>query len=198
METELEAKFLDIEPDVLRAQLAKQGAALVYAQRMMKRKNFDYPDKRLEKIGGWIRLRDEGDKITLAYKRVIDRTLEGTKEICVNVNDFDKATNLLIAIGLDQKSYQETKREKWIYNDVEITIDTWPWIPTFVEFEGFTEEKLRNAVDAFGFDWSKALHGSVETAYIKYYDVSEEEINSWETITFIPIPDWLEIRRKIS
>ena len=198
METELEAKFLDIEPDVLRAQLAKQGAALVYAQRMMKRKNFDYPDKRLEKIGGWIRLRDEGDKITLAYKRVIDRTLEGTKEICVNVNDFDKATNLLIAIGLDQKSYQETKREKWIYNDVEITIDTWPWIPTFVEFEGSTEEKLRNAVDAFGFDWSNALHGSVEVAYQRSYDVSEEEIDSWETITFIPIPDWLKIRRKIS
>ena len=198
METELEAKFLDIEPDVLRAQLAKQGAALVYAQRMMKRKNFDYPDKRLEKIGGWIRLRDEGDKITLAYKRVIDRTLEGTKEICVNVNDFNLATSLLIAIGLDQKSYQETKREKWIYNDVEITIDTWPWIPTFVEFEGSTEEKLRNAVDAFGFDWSNALHGSVEVAYQRSYDVSEEEIDSWETITFIPIPDWLEIRRKIS
>ena len=198
METELEAKFLDIEPDVLRAQLAKQGAALVYAQRMVKRKNFDYPDKRLEKIGGWIRLRNEGDKITLAYKRVIDRTLEGTKEICVNVNDFDKATNLLIAIGLDQKSYQETKREKWLYNDVEITIDTWPWIPTFVEFEGSTEEKLRNAVDAFGFDWSNALHGSVEVAYQRSYDVSEEEIDSWETITFIPIPDWLEIRRKIS
>ena len=198
METELEAKFLNIEPDVLRAQLAKQGAALVYAERMMKRKNFDYPDKRLEKIGGWIRLRDEGDKITLAYKRVIDRTLEGTKEICVNVNDFDKATNLLIAIGLDQKSYQETKREKWLYNDVEITIDTWPWIPTFVEFEGSTEEKLRNAVDAFGFDWSEALHGSVEVAYQRSYDVSEEEIDSWETITFIPIPDWLEIRRKIS
>ena len=197
METELEAKFLNIEPDVLRAQLAKQGAALIYAQRMMKRKNFDYPDKRLEKIGGWIRLRDEGDKITLAYKRVIDRTLEGTKEICVNVNDFDKATNLLIAIGLDQKSYQETKREKWLYNDVEITIDTWPWIPTFVEFEGSTEEKLRNAVDAFGFDWSNALHGSVEVAYQRSYDVSEEEIDSWETITFIPIPDWLEIRRKI-
>ena len=199
METELEAKFLNIEPDVLRAKLAKQGAALIYTERMMKRKNFDYPDKRLEKIGGWIRLRDEGDKITLAYKRVIDRTLlEGTKEICVNVNDFDRATNLLIAIGLDQKSYQETKREKWLYNDVEITIDTWPWIPTFVEFEGSTEEKLRNAVDAFGFDWSEALHGSVEVAYQRSYDVSEEEIDSWETITFIPIPDWLEIRRKIS
>ena len=196
METELEAKFLDIEPDVLRAQLAKQGAALIYAERMMKRKNFDYPDKRLEKIGGWIRLRDEGDKITLAYKRVIDRTLEGTKEICVNVNDFDKATNLLIAIGLDQKSYQETKREKWIYNDVEITIDTWPWIPTFVELEGLSEESIREVAGKLNLDWTNAMHGSVETVYQMHYDFSEKEIDHWPMITFIDPPQWLLAKKK--
>ena len=41
-----------------------------------------------------------------------------------------------------------------------------------------------------------ALHGSVETAYQDLFDVTEDEIDSWEEITFIPVPDWLEIRRK--
>jgi len=32
-------------------------------------------------------------------------------------------------------SYQETRREKWMLDDAEVTIDTWPWIPTFIEIE---------------------------------------------------------------
>lgn len=196
METELEAKFLDINSDSLRMLLKKSGATLVYPERAMRRKNFDYPDQRLEKIGGWIRVRDEGDKITFSYKRVIDRTLEGTKEISVNVSDFEVTCNLLLAIGLDCKSYQETKREKWFLDNVEVTIDTWPWIPTYVEIEGPTEEKLKAAAKNLNLDWPQALHGSVETAYQKYYNVSEEDVDSWETITFVPVPDWLEIKRK--
>lgn len=196
MQTEIEAKFLDIKPDSIRATLEKNKAILIHPERIMRRKNFDYPDGKLEKIGGWIRVRDEGDKITLAYKRLINRTIEGTKEISVTVNSFDIICNLLLAIGLDCKSYQETKREKWILNEVEVTIDTWPWIPTFVELEGKSEKQLKDAAIKLGLNWEKTLHGSVETAYQAYYDATEEEINSWENITFIPVPDWLEIRKK--
>jgi len=159
-------------------------------------KNFDYPDKKLEKIGGWIRVRDEGDKITLAYKRLIDRTIKGTKEISVVVDNFDAICDLLIAIGLDCKSYQETKREKWMLDGVEVTIDTWPWIPTFVELESKSETRLKDVAFKLGLDWTKALHGSVEIAYQTYYNVTEEEIDSWEDITFTPVPDWLEICKK--
>ena len=196
MQTEIEAKFLGIKPDAIRGDLKKNKAVLVHSERRMKRKTFDYPDKKLRKSKGWIRVRDEGDKTTLAYKRLIDRTLEGTKEISVVVDNFDAICNLLIGIGLDCKSYQETKREKWILDKVEVTIDTWPWIPTFVELEGESETRLKDVAFKLGLDWAKALHGSVEIAYQAYYNVTEEEINSWEKITFIPVPDWLEVRRK--
>ena len=196
METELEAKFLDIDVEVIRKKIADVGAKLIHSEQLMRRKNFDYPDKRLEKIGGWIRVRDEADKVTLAYKQLFDRTLEGTKEISLVVSDFDTICNLLSAIGLDNKSYQETKRERWDLSGVEVTIDTWPWIPTFVELEASTEEKIKDAVKALDLDWARALHGSVEIAYQNYYEVSEEEIYGWENITFTPVPDWLEIKRK--
>ena len=78
---------------------------------------------------------------------------------------------------------------------VEVTIDTWPWIPTFVEIEGASETKLRDAADKLGLDWSKAMHGSVETAYQAYYQVSEDDVNGWESMTFSPVPSWLEARR---
>lgn len=196
MQTELEAKFLDIDPIALRQKLESNQAVLVHEDRLMRRRVFDYPDASLRKIGGWIRVRDEGDKITLSYKQLVERTLEGTKEITVNVDDFDRTTNLLLAIGLDQKSYQKTKRERWDLSGVEITIDTWPWIPTFVELEGISKKQLQTIAGQLGLDWNKALYGSVENAYQAYYNVTDDEIDSWESITFIPVPDWLEIRRK--
>jgi len=196
MQTEIEAKFLDINPEKLRGQLKAIGAELIQPERLMRRKVFDFTDDAMQKMGAWVRVRDEGDKITMSYKRLMDRTLHGTKEITLKVDDFEKACDFLIASGLDMKSYQETKRETWQIGQSEITIDTWPWIPTFVEIESETEEEVKSLAAKLGFDWSDAMHGSVETAYQKYYNVTEPEIDHWETITFIPVPDWLEIKRK--
>ncbi len=196
MKTEVEAKFLDVNPRQLREALKSHGGTLVQAEVLMRRKIFDYSDKRLEKIGAWIRVRDEGKKITMSYKRLVDRTFQGTKEIVFNVDNFDAACDFLLATGLDCRSYQETKRETWELSGCEVTIDTWPWIPPFVELEAETEENVRSVAAKLGFDWNEALHGSVETAYQKYYEVTEEEIDHLEEITFTPVPDWLEIKRK--
>lgn len=191
METEIEAKFPDIDADALRSVLKEKGAHLEHSEVLMRRKNYDYPDRRLEKMGGWIRVRDEGDKVTLSYKQLNDRTLHGTKEVNVVVDDFDTTCLFLESIGMEVKAYQETRREKWKYKGVEITLDTWPWVPTFVELEGPTEEVVKEVASNLGFDWNKAMHGSVETIYQMHYDFTEAEIDDWESITFIAPPDWL-------
>ena len=196
MDIEIEAKFLDVDTAALRAKLAEVGAKKEHPEILMKREVFDYPNLRLEKIGGWVRVREEGDKITLSYKQLNDRTLHGTQEVTLFVDDFKKACKFLIALGLEKKAHQETKREKWFLDDVEITIDTWPWIPTFVELEGPSEAMLRDVAQKLVFDWRHAMHGSVETAYQKYYDFTEQEIDHWESITFIPPPDWLLARKR--
>ncbi len=196
METEIEIKFLEVDVEKIRDKLKSAGASLVYVERLMKRGVFDYSDRRLEKIGGWVRVRDEGEKITLSYKQLNDRTLHGTKEITVEVDDFEKICVLLISIGLVQTSYQETKREKWILDGNEITIDTWPWVPTFVEIESSDERSLRKICDKLGFKWSEGMHGSVETVYQKYFDVTEQEVDRVEEIKFIKLPRWLEKKRR--
>jgi len=196
MQTEIEAKFPDIDADALRMTLKKVGATLIHPEVLMKRKTFDRPNKVIDKIFDWVRVRDEGDKITLSYKRLDDRTLHGTKEISVIVDDFDKSCELITSIGLIMKSYQETKREKWIYQDVEITIDTWPWVPTFVELEGASEEAVRNVASGLNMDWNQVLHGSVEPVYQMHYDFTDEEIDSWKSITFVPPPAWLLAKKK--
>jgi adenylate cyclase class 2 len=196
MEPEIEAKFLDVDPKQIRRILQENGAKQIHAERQMRRVVLDYPDGRLEKIGGWIRVRDEGDKITFSYKQLNDRSVHGTQEIETTVGNFEKTVKLLDAIGLKQRSYQETKREKWVLGNSEITIDTWPWIPTFVELEASSEGALKYLAQTLHLDWSEAMHGSVETAYQRYYDFTEHEIDNWPEITFISEPDWLLARKR--
>jgi adenylate cyclase class 2 len=197
VETEIEAKFLNIDVEKIREKLRETGAVLKYPERLMKRKVFDYPDASLYKEGAWVRVRDEGDgKITLSYKKLVDRTLHGTKEINLDVSNFETMCNFLQACGFESKSYQETKREKWLLGSSEITIDIWPWIPTFLEIESETEEDIHKVSNLLGFDWSKALHGSVEVAYQDIFNVTDDEIDSWQEITFIPLPEWLEVKKK--
>lgn len=196
MQTELEAKWLDIDLGILRAKLKSLGAKLVHPERLMRRKNFDFEAKPLEKIGGWVRVRDQGDKITMSYKQLNDRSLHGTKEVTVVVDDFQKTCEFLEDIGLKEFAVQETKREAWEVDGVEVAIDTWPWIPTFVEVEGMSEHDVRSVAERLGLEWSKALHGSVEIAYQAYYGVTDQELYNCPAIVFGPVPDWLERRRR--
>jgi adenylate cyclase class 2 len=196
METEVEAKFPDVDVGELRIKLKNLGAEQEHPEVLMRRRNFDFPDKRLERAGGWVRVRDEGNKVTLCYKQLNDRTLHGTKEVSVIVGDFDKTCVLLTTIGLEEKAYQETKREKWLFDFVEVAIDTWPWVPSFVELEGANEESVKRVAEMLGFDWGKAMHGSVETIYQMHYNFTESEIDNWKSITFIDPPEWLLAKKK--
>lgn len=196
METEIEVKFPDVDIDELRARLHREGASLEYPERLMRRKIFDFPDRGLYKMNGWARVRDEGDKITMSYKQLEDRSLHGTKEVNIVVDNFDKACAFLEVLGLETRSFQETKRETWTLGGAEVTIDTWPWAPPFIEIEGPTEFVVRDVSATLGYDWKDAMHGSVETVYQMHFDVSDAEIDSWEEITFVPVPEWLEAKRK--
>jgi adenylate cyclase class 2 len=196
MQTEIEAKFLNINHNEIRDKLKTLGATLKEPMRLMRRKNYDYPDKRLEKIGGWVRVRDEGDKITLAYKQLNDRTLHGTKEICIDVSSFEESCKLLETIGFEAQSYQETKRESWELDGTQIELDEWPWIATFLEIEAANEQAVRIISEKLGLKMEDAVHGSVEIAYQAEFDVTEEEVDHWTEILFTPAPDWLEAKRR--
>jgi adenylate cyclase class 2 len=197
MQTEIEAKFLDIDHDAMRAKLRELGAVCEQPMRLMKRKVYDFPDGSLrKKKNGWARVRDEGDKITMSYKQLNDRSFQGTKEVDVTIDSFEAGCSLLEALGLAQRGYQETKRESWKLHGIEIELDEWPWTKPYVEIEGPDEQAVRDVADQLGLDWATALHGSVEVVYQAEYDVTEDEVNSWTEFLFTPVPEFLEARRR--
>lgn len=196
MKPEIEAKFIHVSHQDIRKRLQALGARQALPRRLMRRKNYDYPDHRLEARHGWIRLRDEGGVVTLAYKQadVLDAT--GTKEVSVVVDSFDETHNLLTAIGLEQKSYQETRRESWVLDSVHIELDEWPWIDPFVEIEASTEAELWRVARSLELHKADALFGGVDTVYTTIYDISSADISRWPEITFTNPPEWLAAKKR--
>lgn len=198
MKPEIEAKFLNVNHDELRKKLKALGATCEAPMRLMRRRNFDFPDRRLDKQkNGWVRVRDEGNKITMSYKQLNSRALDGTHEVNLTIDSFEAACSFLESIGLESKTVQETKRESWRLDRCEIELDEWPWVKPYIEIEGPDEKSLRELAAKIGLDWSKVCHGSVEVVYRAEYDVTDEDVDYIPEIAFdLPIPSVLEGKRK--
>jgi adenylate cyclase class 2 len=168
LKTEIEAKFLDVDFGLLRQKLVAVGAECTQPMRLMRRVVIEPPE--LAKKDAFVRVRDEGDKVTMTYKQFHDHTaLSGVKEIEVSVSDFDATVALLASAGLEHKSFQESRRETWEFKGTEIVMDEWPWLSPYIEIEGPSEESVKEVAAELGFDWSDAVFGSVTVAYQAEY-----------------------------
>lgn len=200
MQTEIEVKFLNVNHDAIREKLKTLGATLEQPMRLMRRSIIDYPDRRLQETkDGWIRIRDEGDKVTLTYKESQEHQFGGAKEIETTVESFEKTRDIFLAAELTEHSYQETKRETWVISDVEIVLDEWPWLNPYIEVEGSSEAKVKEVSAHLGFDWKEAVFGSVTTAYRAQYPsiTKDEHISKIPRIIFgAPKPEWFEANHK--
>lgn len=177
MKVEYEATFTKIDKDEIRKTLHKVGAKLEKAEFFQRRTVFHLPAGNTIK-GGWVRVRDEGDKITMSVKVVDGVGIKDQKESCLTVDSMEEAEMFLQTVGCLRKSYQETKRELWIIDDVEVTIDTWPFLETFVEVEGPSEEVVRSVSLKIGMDWAKAKFCAVDVLYAEKYGISVDQINN--------------------
>lgn len=176
MNIEYEATFIDVDKDEIRERLKKAGANLVYPEFMMKRFVFELPVGH-EIKGGWLRVREEANKITMSLKITNGSNIEDQKEICLKIDNFNEGVKFLNTIGAKQKAYQESYRELWLLDDVEVCIDEWPYLEPYVEVEGKSEQEVKAVSEKLGFNYSQALFCSVDTLYNKKYSVPFEIIN---------------------
>lgn len=182
METEYEAKFLNVDKDEVRARLKAAGAVLERPEFPQRRWVFDLPGDRNNKHS-LVRVRDEGGIMTLTLKKFSGTDVDHPQESEIIVNDFDAAVEIVTEIGCTKSSYQENNRELWTLGDAKITIDSWPFYEPFVEVEAGSEDAVKNASIKAGFAWDKALFCSVSKLFKMKYG-NEWNIREMPKLTF--------------
>ncbi len=109
---------------------------------------------------------------------ITGKKISDQKEICLQVDNFNKANEVLRLLGCIQKAYQETKRELWKLGTTEITIDEWPFLELFIEIEGKSKSKVKEVTAKLGFKYNKGIIGAVDELYSKKYKISKFRINN--------------------
>ncbi len=170
MNTEIEAKFLKINKNQIRAVLKSLGAEIVFNERKFRRMTFDNPI--LRDNNTWIRLRDEGDKYTLALKSVSNpNSIAGMKEVSFEVGRWDECVTFLENLGFQRKGDEENYREEWRLGEVVFDIDTWPLVDPWIEIEAPSEQLVKKYAEVLGFDYANAVFGSADIVYRNHYNI---------------------------
>jgi len=164
MQTEFEVKILDIDVDSILAKLHDLGAIKV-AEKEQKRYIYNFNPK---KENSFIRLRTDGAKTTLTIKEIENTKIDGTKELEIVVDDFEKTHLMLEKLEYVSIGYQENRRISYTLNNVEIEIDFWPLIPPYLEIEARSVGEVEEMMKQLGFELSRGTSERTSAVYKKY------------------------------
>ncbi len=164
MKTEIEARLLECDVHSMIQKLESLGAKKV-GDWLQVRNCYDFNPVR---ENSWIRLRTNGKETTLTIKEIGSSKIDGTKECEIVVSDFDTANEILNKLGYGVRTTQENRRIQYNLQGVEIDIDFWPMIPTYVEFEANSEEQIKNICEQIGVSYNNLTSLDVQSIYLQY------------------------------
>ncbi|MBQ9790020.1 MAG: CYTH domain-containing protein [Clostridia bacterium] len=173
MQSEIEIRLLECNEDDIIRKLEICGAEFV-GDWVQKRYCYDFDPV---KENSWIRLRTNGKETTLTIKEIQSAEIDGTKELEIVVSDFETTNEILRKLGYQVRSVQENRRIRYMFDGVEVDIDMWPMIPSYVEFEGKSEESIKDVCKKLGVDFSKLTTMDVMSIY-KHYGFGSKALES--------------------
>lgn len=172
MHTEFEARVLDINKELVIEKLEKLGAKKI-AEFDYKRRVYNFNPPTDHK---WIRLRTDGNKTTLTIKKIENLSIDGTKEMEIEVSNFEETNRMLEELGYKAHTYQENKRIRYMLDDVELDIDSWPYIPTYLEIEGKSEEAVKSMIKLLEVDKEKVTSLDVQGVFKEFYNIDIADV----------------------
>jgi adenylate cyclase, class 2 len=110
---------------------------------------YDTPDSQLQQQDLVVRIRSEDKKKTIALKSPRIQLSNGmTKRIELEFEsaDGDKIHEKLFQQGLQSNESYEKERWTFVHHDCEIVLDKLPFIGTFIEIEGPSEEAINEVI----------------------------------------------------
>lgn len=145
---EIEVKFLDVDPEEVEKKLKALGAKKEY-DHVFEEWIFQQPE--WLPFHGRVRIRQERDKVMLAYKETVRKTSDGNVEIEFEVSDKEQALAFIEKVGLPLLRHQQKRRIHFVLDDVMIEIDFWPQIPPLIEIEASSMKKIEKVAKQLGF-----------------------------------------------
>lgn len=171
MSQEFETQILEADVMEITNNLRKVGAK--EEDEILQKRWVFYIDE-----SSWVRLRQVGKRVEVTYKKRETTGISDTEEVEIVVDSFDESYNLLTKLNFySNKYYQENKRKKFIYDEIEFTLDTWPKIPTILEIEAKSEEKVHEGLKLLKLSGKDIGHEGLNRIYKRYgielHDISE-------------------------
>lgn len=148
MIVEVEAKLRLSDPDALNAKLAELNA--VHDRDILETNTyFDRPDGDLKSSDQGLRVRVEIDRTTGKTENVLTHKgprahgrLKSRSETEVGVSNAHAAAQMLSALGYEPVLTFEKQRTRYLLDGCRVEIDTLPYLGTFVEIEGNTDDDV--------------------------------------------------------
>lgn len=162
MAIEYEIKVLDINVEELTGRLLELGL------KRKDRQSFRRFVYQLGTEGAWARLRTDGKETRLTYKHFIKNSIDGMKELEIEVSDFDTTHELMQALGFNDFIYQENQRQSFTNENIEISIDEWPKIPAYIEIEGSNENEVKDYLQKLGIKDAQTTSEPTSAVYKRY------------------------------
>lgn len=124
----------------------------------------------------WVRLRETNGKTTITIKHILNKKLK-TKyetqmqpvlETEMEIPSIESGNAILEQLGFSFRNYQEKKRIRYVLNNTEVDIDSWPLIPPYLEIEGESDEQIDSIVKILELSNKEIVSCNTSEVYKKY------------------------------
>lgn len=124
----------------------------------------------------WVRLRSTNGKTTITIKHILNPKIQTNSESKIQkvmetemeVPSIEEGNSILEQLGFSFRNYQEKERATYEVDGVEVDIDSWPLIPTYVEIESDSEEAINDTVNKLGLQDHEMVSCNTADVYHKY------------------------------
>lgn len=152
---EIEVKILNIDRRAVEEKLISLGAEKVFDDDITAF-YYDFPDGSIRNSGGTLRLRQEGIKSVLTFKKDFASTEAKIREEHeIGISDFNEMKYLLETIGLKawigMKKHRTSYRLEEVHFEIDSYQDAFSHIPDFLEIEGRDVDSVYAHAELLGF-----------------------------------------------
>ena len=184
MPKEYEYEFYDYNKSKVIAKVRElkgvyKGTFLFRVQQF-KLPNSLHRDRQGDDKKAYIRVRDEGFKITMTIKiPTPDGFAEETEII---IDNFENGVAMMLLLGCIKTVYYEKVREIYDLGNTEIIFDMNPGYPEFMEIESKTLAQLNKMVKIFGL--TVVPESEQKNLFVELFGIDMEKFGKFDNVTF--------------